>query len=83
MSQLSPEIIKRIKADALQHWLNTKGDQGELDYIAGATATALRYQSAVDALEKILAGRICDNAGDRLSDTQMARIAQETLNNLK
>lgn len=32
----------RIAIDARKYWMNTKGDQGELDYAAGATAEAER-----------------------------------------
>lgn len=46
-------IEDRIKADGRAHWLNTKGDQGEIDYIAGATAEAERSQKLVAFLEKM------------------------------
>lgn len=42
----------RIAAAGRKHWLNTKGDQGELDYIAGAEAEAERIQPLVDAVEE-------------------------------
>jgi hypothetical protein len=55
MSQLSPETINRIEAEAKAFDLNNNHvmDDDELSYIAGATSEALRYKACVDALKSL------------------------------
>jgi len=94
MNTLDKATVERIEKDATAFAWDEIKDTGttqytyrrlliEKGYEKGATAEALRYKECVDALERIVVGRTSDNMADRLSDTQMARIAQKALNNLK
>lgn len=78
MSQLSPETIKRIEAEANKL---SESPWYRCGYIAGATAEATRYKACVDTLKEIV--RKLDLIRSDHVCNDICTLAETALNTLK